>query len=460
VPVAALLAAAAAACTGDPGPRPEPSATTAAPAPSESATVNAPEATLVVAIHPTRQRLDLTAEQVRALQDGTIDDWSELGAPPGPLRIGTPAEARTDRNVVALVPATEVAPPLTAATVDGVDPLRRPSAYGLTAEELPPSVTTVTVTGDVMLGRRVGERMAAVGDPSAALRPMASRLARADLTIGNLESTLSQAGAPRQGGDSFAAAPGVREGLRAAGFDVLSLANNHTGDYGPRALVQTVRRLRQGGFLPVGAGRDLATAARPVVVERNGVRFGIVAFDAIGETPAATRDRPGALRLRMRPRTGPLVAADLDRVTAVVHDLRSRVDVVLVLPHWGTQYTTRTVRDQRVVARALVRAGADLVVGGHPHWVQGMETVRQSLVAYSLGNFVFDMNFSRRTQEGAVLELTFWGSELKAARLVPVVIGADFAPRVATGRRRTAILDQVWGASGAPLRGTHALTPS
>jgi poly-gamma-glutamate synthesis protein (capsule biosynthesis protein) len=103
-----------------------------------------------------------------------------------------------------------------------------------------------------------------------------------------------------------------------------------------------------------------------------------------------------------------------------------------------------------------VDAGADVVAGGHPHWVQGVELVRGGLVAYSLGNFVFDMDFARETREGAVLELTFWGDELKGARLVPVVIGADFAPRPATGPRGAAILGDIWSASGPPLRGTHA----
>ena len=460
--VTALLVALAttAACTAEPtsSPTEAPQTSSAPPAtPAPSATEPTSTTPLVVALHPTRFPLDLSAAEVAALRDGEVTDWSELGAGQAALRTGALAEVRTDRDVVAVVPAHEVQPPLTVATVEGVDPLRDPSAYAVTTDgPAPPTVTTVTVTGDVMLGRRVGDHLARLRDPAAALRPLARRLAGADLTIGNLESTLSRAGAPRQGGDSFAAAPGVRSGLELAGFDVLSLANNHTGDFGPRALVETVRRVRAGGFVPVGAGSDLAGAARPAIVERNGVRFGVVAFDAIGETPAATPDRPGALRVRMRPRTGPLVRADLDRVTEVVRDLRSRVDVVLVLPHWGTQYTTRTVRDQRVVARALARAGADVVVGGHPHWVQGMESVGDSLVAYSLGNFVFDMDFSRETQEGAVLELTFWGSELKNARMVPVVIGPDFAPRVAAGPRGRQIRDRVWDASGPPLRGTHA----
>ena len=459
--VTALLVALAttAACTAEPSgsPTEAPQTSSAPPAtPAPSAAEPTSTTPLVVALHPTRS-LDLSAPEVAALRDGEVTDWSELGADPAVLRTGSLDEVQSDRDVLAVVPAHEVQPPLTVATVEGVDPLRDPSAYAVTTDgPAPPTVTTVTVTGDVMLGRRVGVHLAAVDDPAAVLRPLARRLAGADLTIGNLESTLSRAGAPRQGGDSFAAAPGVRSGLELAGFDVLSLANNHTGDFGPQALVETVRRVRAGGFVPVGAGSDLTGAARPAIVERNGVRFGVVAFDAIGETPAATPDRPGALRVRMQPRTGPLVRADLDRVTDVVRDLRSRVDVVLVLPHWGTQYTTRTVRDQRVVARALARAGADVVVGGHPHWVQGMESVGDSLVAYSLGNFVFDMDFSRETQEGAVLELTFWGSELKNARMVPVVIGPDFAPRVADGPRGRQIRDRVWDASGPPLRGTHA----
>ncbi len=447
-----------AACTAEPSSSP-PDEPRSSSAPPVSSTPPEPEPTstapLVVALHPTRA-LDLSAADVAALQDGEVTDWSELGADPAALRTGTPAEVLSDPDVVAVVPADQVRLPLTVATVDGVDPLRDPSAYAVTTDgPEPPTVTTVTVTGDVMLGRGVGAHLASVGDPTAALRPMARRLASADLTIGNLEGTLSRAGPPRQGGDSFAAAPAVRAGLELAGFDVLSLANNHTGDFGLQALVETVRRVRAGGFVPVGAGSDLARAAQPAIVERNDVRFGVVAFDAIGETPAATPDRPGALRLRMDPRTGPLVHADLDRVTDIVRDLRSRVDVVLVMPHWGTQYTTRTVRDQRLVARALVRAGADVVVGGHPHWVQGMESVGDSLVAYSLGNFVFDME-ERETREGAALELTFWGSELKNARLVPVVIGQDFAPRLADGARGQRILDRVWGASGTPLRGTHA----
>jgi poly-gamma-glutamate synthesis protein (capsule biosynthesis protein) len=145
--------------------------------------------------------------------------------------------------------------------------------------------------------------------------------------------------------------------------------------------------------------------------------------------------------------------ADLARVTTAVDALR-------VLAHWGTQYTYDTVRDQRVVARALADAGADVVIGGHPHWVQGVElhpvdSRPRSLIAYSLGNYVFDMDFSRQTEEGVILELVFWGPRLMAVELVPVLIGPDFAPRLARGAAGAAILDRVWQAGGPPLSGSH-----
>ena len=95
-----------------------------------------------------------------------------------------------------------------------------------------------------------------------------------------------------------------------------------------------------------------------------------------------------------------------------------------------------------------MRAGADLVVGGHPHWVQGVDLVGGVPVAHSLGNFVFDMDFMQETQEGLVLEAVFWGGELKAVEFVPYVIGADFAPRVVSPERARANLDLFWQFSG------------
>jgi poly-gamma-glutamate capsule biosynthesis protein CapA/YwtB (metallophosphatase superfamily) len=301
-------------------------------------------------------------------------------------------------------------------------------------------LTTLTVVGDIMLGREVATQS---GGAAARLAPMTPHLRAADLTIGNLESTLSDAGSPRQGSDSFHAPAAVLRTLARAGVDALSLANNHTGDYGDRALLETVAAFEGHRVESFGAGRDLRAASRPAVINRNGVRFGFLGFNAIGETPRATARTPGALSVRMPPRTGPLDRADLGHLLRGVRDLADRVDVVVVLPHWGTQYTHAPEPVQSLVGRRLVEAGADLVVGGHPHWVQGLERYDGAVVAHSLGNFVFDMDFMEQTMEGVTLTARFRGDSLLGVELTPYRLDATFTPRRVTGARAEEILRDV-----------------
>lgn len=451
----ALTAAAAACTTADPAAAPttSPSAgpTTAASASRTGGTpATSPAADrepLVIAVHATRvpPALDLAAARALVAARRTAD----------PARAIRTVEA--DPRAIAVVPASAVGPTVRVATVAGVHPLREPARYPLTTpaptRAAPPGpVLMVTIGGDVMLGRRVGAAAARTGDPVAPLRALSARLAAADLTVLNLESTMSRAGVPRQGNDSFAAPPAVAAGLRSLGVDVVSLANNHTGDFGTRALLDTVTGARRAGLATVGAGSNSTEAWRPVIVTRGGVRFGFLAFNAIGETPRATATAPGSAEVRMPPRTGPLNRADVDALSTAVRNLRRAADVVVVLPHWGAQYTHRPHPAQRTVARAALAAGADLVVGGHPHWVQGIDAVGNKLVVHSLGNLVFDMDFAIQTQRGMLLELTYWGSVLKAAELVPYRIGPDFAPRVVTGATATAILAPVWANSTGAFR--------
>jgi poly-gamma-glutamate capsule biosynthesis protein CapA/YwtB (metallophosphatase superfamily) len=299
---------------------------------------------------------------------------------------------------------------------------------------------TLTVVGDIMLDRGVA---AAHRDPTATLAALRPLLRRADITVGNLESTLSTDGAPTQGDDSFAASPSVLDGLEAAGFDALSLANNHLGDYGDRALVKTVAAFDGSGITPFGAGPDLATAIRPAIIERDGMRVGFLGFNAIGETPMAGPRTPGALSVRMPPRTGPLNSGDLARVLRAVRRLAERVDAVVVVPHWGQQYTHVAEPVQRRVAHRLVDAGADLVVGGHPHWVQGLERYRGVVIAHSLGNLVFDMDFMEQTMEGVALTATIRAGRVVGVRLTPYRLDSSFTPRPLRGAAAKAVLDDV-----------------
>jgi poly-gamma-glutamate synthesis protein (capsule biosynthesis protein) len=397
--------------------------------------------------------LNLTTAQARAIVAGQPMTWPDLGQRGGAVKVRKGAAdlsaAETDSAALVVVPAGALRPTVQAARVNDIDPLRNPQSSPLTtaATTAQPRVTTVTVVGDLMFGRRVGATTTA----RDALRPLNARLTSADLTVGNLESTLSTDGKPRQGSDSFAASPDVLPALANAGFDVLSLANNHTGDFGPRAFAATMHAVDASPIHRVGAGRDADEAWRPVVIDVNGERFGFVAFNAIGETPRATATRSGVAEVRMQPRTGPLNRDDLARLTSTIRDLARQVDVVIAMPHWGTQYTNVAVPDQRRVAAAMVSAGADVVVGSHPHVVQGIELFDGHVVLNSLGNFVFDMDFSRQTEEGVLAELVFWNGELKGMRLTPYVIGSDFAPRLAGGGRARRTLARIWQVSDPPF---------
>jgi poly-gamma-glutamate capsule biosynthesis protein CapA/YwtB (metallophosphatase superfamily) len=414
---------------------------------------------LALVVHATRPVADVPLAAARRLVSQDVSRWSAIGQPGGRmrvLRVGDSsasrvlAEVRASRDVLGIVPADQVDARVRVLTVGGRHPLRDPRGYPLqtTSTRAVPEVTTVAAVGDIMLGRRVGQRHLA--DPTAPLRPLSRRLAAAEITVGNFESTLSAAGTPRQGSDSFAASPRVLPGLRRAGFDLVSLANNHVGDYGDAALRQTVSRFAGAKIATVGAGRNLAAARRPVIIERDGVRVGFLAVDSIGETPAATSTRPGTNRLNMPPRTGLLNQSQLRRISGDIRALTRRVDTVVVLTHWGTQYTHRPEPSQRAAARAFADAGADLVIGGHPHWVQGWETAGSAVVVHSLGNFVFDMDFQVKTNEGVFLEVVLWGGQVKAVEPVPYVIGRDFVPRMAGRSRAQGILDDVWSTSRGP----------
>jgi poly-gamma-glutamate capsule biosynthesis protein CapA/YwtB (metallophosphatase superfamily) len=421
----ALGACSGAGSEADPFPSstPEP-VSTASTAPSASPDPGRGPVMAIVG-HASRPQLELDARTARRIVDGRLARHRGRRVVEG-LRA-----VERDPDAIAAVPLGRVGPSVVAARVDGVDPVR--DAAG---------AIEVAVTGDIMLVR-------GVPDPAAALAPMSRRLRSADLTVGNLESTLSLHGEPTQGDDSFGGTPALLRPLARAGFDALSLANNHTGDYGPVALVETVQRMAASGIEPFGAGATLAEASRPARLEVEGTTFAFVGFNAIGETPQAFPGGPGALSVRMPPRTATVLnRRDLDQVLRVIRRAQQRADVVVVLPHWGTQYVHTPEPVQRTVSRRLVDAGADLVVGGHPHWVQGVDDVDGVPVIHSLGNFVFDMDFSAPALEGVVMETTWWGRELKAFRLVPYRMGiGDFTPRVVAGGD---ILADVWGASTGP----------
>ena len=269
--------------------------------------------------------------------------------------------------------------------------LMRPRALALPTDD--PATITLLMTGDVMLDNLPGETIAAGGDP---FREFAEVLESADVTVGNLECAVATVGEKVDKSWNFRANPRVMPLLKRY-FDAVSLANNHSGDYGPEALRETLDRLDAAGVRHFGAGRDLAEAHRPFIFERKGIKVALLGYDEF--RPKAFEARPDA------PGVAWSHGVDYEaRVVADIRAARSEHDADLVIPfmHWGWEESPANDR-QKTFARKMIDAGADAVVGGHPHVTQGVDSYKGKLIVYSLGNFVFD-DYDGRT--GWLLRLT------------------------------------------------------
>jgi poly-gamma-glutamate capsule biosynthesis protein CapA/YwtB (metallophosphatase superfamily) len=253
------------------------------------------------------------------------------------------------------------------------------------------SPITLSAVGDVMLARGL-QRLAAEHGwdyPFDATR----EILKADLVFGNLEHPVSRRGTPKSAGILLRADPESVSALARAGFNVMSVANNHAMDYGPEALLDTLAILRRHGITPVGGGGSAEEAAAGAVIEVRGRRVGFLAFSVFPEAPGE----------------GPGIAVLSDQaIVRGIRRLRARSDFVVVSAHWGFERRERVSPQQRRLGRMAIDAGASLVLGHHPHVPQEIEEYGGGLIAYSLGNFVFDR--SPRGDRGIVLRCEIGGS--------------------------------------------------
>jgi poly-gamma-glutamate capsule biosynthesis protein CapA/YwtB (metallophosphatase superfamily) len=265
---------------------------------------------------------------------------------------------------------------------------------------------TLASVGDINLGNGPGAVIAQRGVryPWTGVR---RELRRPDIALGNLECAVSTRGAPVPKQFNFRGRPAALRAMASyAGFDVLNLANNHAGDYGSTALLDTVRYVRRFGMTPVGAGGSLASAARPRVVERLGLRVAFVGFsDILPASFFAGPNSPGTQ------------AATLPNIRRSIRAARRRADVVLATFHWGVERATRENRRQRAFASAALNAGASGVIGAHPHVLQPIRRRGRKIVAYSLGNFVFGAASPVTTSTG-ILRLRLSARGVEGSRFV------------------------------------------
>jgi poly-gamma-glutamate synthesis protein (capsule biosynthesis protein) len=259
----------------------------------------------------------------------------------------------------------------------------------------------------------------------------------ADLAIANFENPAPNVFRYHTSGTVFSADPKLINGLANVGIDWVGIANNHIRDAGGVGILQTIANLRKSGIVSSGAGKDLKAARKPAVLEAGGVKVAFLAYDTIAKSYGAAANRAGSAQMSAGALRADVAAAR-----------KAGAQVVIVFPHWGTEYDPTPFAGQQNLARAAIDAGADMVIGNHAHWAGAVEVYKGRPIWYALGNFVFDQTWSIPTMEGMTLELTFHGPTLVQARMRPHIILDQAQPNLLdpAGDGRM-VLGQVYDAS-------------
>ena len=294
---------------------------------------------------------------------------------------------------------------------------------------------TLLFVGDIMLSRGVATQIKKHQDYNYPFLKIATTTQEADFTFGNLEGPISNRGEKQGSVYSFRAEPEVIGGLKFAGFDILSLANNHIWDWGKEALEDTTVMLQHNSIETIGAGRNYQEANLPDIFDINlgtsdvhivtsDVQRLKVAFFAYTnlypKSLQAAENSPG------------INSFELEKAKIDIQQLKALnlADIIIVSFHWGEEYQTKASESQKRIAHDLIDAGADLIIGHHPHTIQELEQYNKGWIAYSLGNFVFDQNFSKETAEGLILKVIIKNKKVSEISPLKIRINNAFQPEL------------------------------
>ncbi len=282
---------------------------------------------------------------------------------------------------------------------------------------------TILFVGDIMLDRGVSHQIKKHQDFHYPFLKTAEKISSADIAFGNLEGPISSSGKNQGSIYSFRAAPETIQGLVFAGFDILSLANNHILDWGPEALKDTIILLKENGIDSVGAGINYEEANKPVIKEIKGAKIAFLAYIDFLSPVFEARLSGGH-----KENWPGLSEFNLNKIKGRIKKTKEEADIVIVSMHWGEEYKSRSNKNQQNLAYQLIDAGADLIVGHHPHVVQEIEYYKDKPIFYSLGNFVFDQGFSEETMTGLAIEAKIKDKKIIGIRSIEVKISPTFQP--------------------------------
>lgn len=302
-----------------------------------------------------------------------------------------------------------------------------------------PTRFTIVAVGDIMLARGVGGwiRRNSVNYPFEHTREIISG---GDIAFGNLETTLATSGTKLPGkGIWFRAVPEAAQGLKNAGFDILSLANNHILDYDTPALMETIETLERWHLGNVGAGENLKKARQPLMIIENGMKVGFLAYNEFYNYYYSYFYKRNFEATDVQAGTAPMKE---ELIEEDVKRLREICDIVVVSLHWGTEDSNNTNNNQKELAHKIIDWGADVILGHHPHVLQGLEFYKGKPIAYSLGNFVFDQN-DENNKQSIILEIVFEDNYVNQVSATPVYIVNKSQPVVPEDWRKEYIIDKI-----------------
>ena len=295
---------------------------------------------------------------------------------------------------------------------------------------------TLMAVGDVMLARFVEKKIRTSKDYTYPFVNVKDILSTADITFANLETLFFPGSTTPTGSYTFRADKESIAGLTAAGFDVLSLANNHTMNYRVPGLQTTLEALMGAGIKGVGAGQNIAEANTPVYVTVKGRKIAFLAYNDATIAPRrhgeATEDTAGIAKL------------DVEQMKKSVAEAKANgADFIVVSMHAGIEYRKAPSLVQKEFAHAAIDAGASVVIGHHPHIVQEVERYGKGIIMYSLGNFVFDQLFSEDVKTGLFARITLKGDGTVGAEFSPVSNEKTLQPRILEGQIRVDLLGKL-----------------
>lgn len=285
------------------------------------------------------------------------------------------------------------------------------------------NVTTILATGDVMLGRSVNYMTLKSKDFSWPYKNIDDLFNNSDLNFINLETPITENCKVRNDGMLFCANKLHAKELAKQNVNLVSLANNHTMNHGKNGLNETINLLNQNGVEHVGVNTD-KTNSNIYYKNISGTKFAFLGYDDIECY-------------------SPIACIDKNKIKNDVQIAEKNADVVVIMYHWGVEYTHQPTDRQIDIAHFSIDNGADLVLGNHPHWYQPVEIYKNKVIMYSHGNFIFDQMWSEKTKEGIVGKYKFVGNNLIDVEFTPIYIENYGQPRIPNGAKGDKIISNL-----------------